>query len=79
MTVHSFYLYSNPLSFYWAARGGNIQSRNKLLLCQKKTEWRMELPEGFECPIPPSVGRFLQEGDGSFQVFWCTDLEVSLE
>ena len=24
----------------------------------KKTKWRMELPEGFACPIPPSMGQF---------------------
>ena len=40
---------------YWAAREGNAQSRIGLLLCQKKTKWWTELPEGFACPTPPSV------------------------
>ena len=25
-------------------------------VCQKKTKWRTELPEGFACPIPTSMG-----------------------
>ena len=42
--------------FYWAAREGNAQSRNGSLLCRKKTKWLTELPEGFACPIPASMG-----------------------
>ena len=76
VTGHSIDLYFNLLTFYWAAHGGNTQSRNELCLCQKKTKWQMELPEGFECPIPTLVGRFLQGGDGLFQVLWSTDMEV---
>ena len=25
-------------------------------VCQKRQKWRTELPEGFACPIPPSMG-----------------------
>ena len=48
-------------------------------LCSKKTKRRMELPEGFACPLPLQWGRFQRRGDGSFQVIWRTDLEVDLE
>ena len=33
--------------YYCAAREGNAQSRNGSNLCQKKTKWPMDLPEGF--------------------------------
>ena len=40
---------------------------------------RTDLPEGLACHAPLQCGRFLQGGDGSFQVFWRTDLEVDWE
>ena len=32
---------------------GNILST---CICHKKTKWQTKLPEGFACPIPPSMG-----------------------
>ena len=61
----------------------NQEMRSTFFLCQKKTKWRMDLPEGFVCPIPPSKGPIIAgrswAEDGSFQVVWRTDLEVDLE
>ena len=48
-------------------------------VCQKKTKWRTELPESFACPIPASMGPILRGRNGSFPLFWWTDLEVRLE
>ena len=33
----------------------NIKMRSHFFLCHRKTKWRTEIPEGFLCPIPPSV------------------------
>ena len=40
---------------------GQCQSRNEkqILSMSKETKWWMELPEGFACPIPPSMGPIL--------------------
>ena len=60
----------------------NQEMRSTFFLCQKK-KWRMDLPEGFVCPIPPSKGPIIAgrswAEDGSFQVVWRKDLEVDLE
>ena len=44
---------------------GNAQSRISFHLCRKKTKWQAELPKGFVCPIPPSMGLILV-GRGQF-------------
>ena len=45
----------------------------------KKDKMDDGIPEGFACPTPPSMRPILRGGEGSFQVFWRTDLEVDLE
>ena len=64
---------------YWDARQGNAQSRITFHLCREKTKWQTKLPEGFTCPIPPSMELILRGGNGSFQVVWRTHLEVDLK
>ena len=64
---------------YWDARQGNDRSRITFHLCREKTKWRKKLPEGFTCPIPPSMKLILRGGNGSFQVVWRTHLEVDLK
>ena len=64
---------------YWDARQGNAQSRITFHLCREKTKWRTKLPEGFTCPIPPSMELILRGGNGSCQVVWRTHLEVDLK
>jgi len=46
----------------------NQEMRSKFFLCQKKTKWRTELPEGMRVPFHLQWGRCLRGGDGSFQV-----------
>ena len=48
---------NNPCAKFWGAKkvyNGRCASG----VCLKKTKWGMELPEGFACPIPPSMGQF---------------------
>ena len=67
--------------YYWAAHEGNIQSRNESRLCQKKKRQNggQSCQKSLHLPFPLQCGWFLQGGDGSFQVLWRRDLEVSLE
>ena len=58
---------------------GNTQSRNTFSYVKKRQNGRQNSQEALHLPFPLQWGRFLWEGDGSFQVVWQTDLEIDLE
>ena len=54
-------------------------SEQHFIYVEKKTKWRIDLPEGFACHIPRQWDQYLGEWHGLFQVVWRTDFEVDLE
>ena len=54
-------------------------SEQHFIYVEKKTKWRIDLPEGFACHIPLQWDQYWGEWHGLFQVVWRTDFEVDLE
>ena len=48
---------NNAYAKFWGANKVHF-GRCTSGVCLKKTKWRMELPGGFACHIPPSMGQF---------------------
>ena len=66
--------------YYWAALRATSNQEMSHVYLKKTGKMADEAPRSL-CMSHPcfNVTDFLQGGDGSFQVFWRTDLEVSLE
>ena len=48
---------NNAYAKFWGANKVHF-GRCASGVCLKKTKWRMELPGGLACPIPPSMWQF---------------------